>query len=174
MTLGRRGAIGAGIAGLLAGATYFALRPTDESRIRAKLARLAAAVRVTEADMQVNPIGRISHVSGAFEEIFEPDVRVSVPELGTLPSGRLELAQYVAGAPHFVRTFDVDFTRVTIKIDDAHASALVGATAKVKALDRDGRNEADERAVDFRFVKEGSDWIVTTVTVWPKGEAAPE
>ena len=165
----------AGGALLLLGGGYFLFRPSDESRIKAQLAKLAAAVRITEADMQTNPIGRLAHVSDAFEPLVEPDVRVSVPELTSLESGRRGVVQLVTAAPHYVKTFEVDFKRVEIKLDEGHTSALVGATASAKALDRDGKTRVDERAVDFRFVKESSgDWVITTLTVWPKGEAAPE
>jgi hypothetical protein len=169
--LDRRAAIGVGLAAVLGVGGYYAFRPTDESRIRKQLSKLAAAVRVTEADMQANPIGRLAHVSGELEELFDPDVRVSVSELTSLHSGRRELAEIVTAAPRSVRTFEVDFSGVTVKIDDAGASAAVGAVAEVTALDRDGRTRKDRRAVDFRFVKDGSAWIITTVSVWPPGES---
>ena len=150
---------------------YVAFRPTDEWRIRDKLAKLAAAVRVTEADVQANPIGRLAHVSGLFEPLFEPDVRVSIPELRSLESGRSELAQAVTAAPRFLRTFDVDFSDITVKLDEAGASAEVGARASVKALDRDGETRRDERAVNFHFVKKSGESIITTVSVWSKEDA---
>ncbi len=162
------------VAAVLAVGAYLGLRPTDESRIRSKLDALAVAVHITEADMQTNPIGRLAHVSGAFEPLFDRDVRVSIPELTTLGSGRRELAELVTAAPRYARTFDVDFESVTVKIDDAQTSALVGATANVKALDRENRNRNDKRAVDFRFAKTDGEWIITTVTVWPKSDAAPQ
>jgi hypothetical protein len=146
------------------------LRPSDESRIRKQLSKLAAAVRITEADVQANPIGRLAHVSGQFEDLFDPDVRVSISEVTSLHSGRRELAEIVTAAPRSVRTFDVDFTHVTVKIDDTGASAAVGASAQISSKDRDGQTQKDERAVDFRFVKNGSAWTITTVTVWPQGD----
>jgi len=172
VTLDRRAVIGAGLALVLGVVAYFALQPTDESRIRAKLSRLAKAAEVTEDDMQKNPIGRLAHASGEFEHLFDPDVRVSIPDIPTPLAGRADLARLVAGAPSFVRTFDVDFSDVTIKLDDAHASALVGVTATAKALDRDNRKRKDRRGVDFRFAKEDGDWLITTLTVWPQGEGA--
>jgi hypothetical protein len=172
-TIDRRTVIGLAVAVAVGALGYVVLRPTDESRIRKQLSKLAAAVRVTEADMQTNPIGRLAHVSGELEELFDPDVRVSVPDLASLHSGRRELAELVTAAPHQVRTFEVDFASVTVKIDDAGASAAVGAVARARALDRDGRARTDRRAVDFRFVKQGSDWIITTVSVWPQEDAAP-
>ena len=173
MNVPRRALIALPIALVVGAGAWYALRPTDESRIRAKLNDLAAAVRITDADMQTNPIGRLAHVSGAFEPLFDRDVRVSVPELTTLGAGRRELAQLVTGAPRYVRTFEVGFDSVTVKIDDAQTSALVGATANVRALDREGRTRNDKRAVDFRFAKPDGEWIITTLSVWPTSDAAP-
>jgi hypothetical protein len=170
----RSALIGFPLATVLAVGAYFGLRPTDESRIRGKLGALADAVHITESDMQTNPIGRLAHVSGAFEPLFDRDVRVSIPELTTLSSGRRELAELVTTAPRYVRTFDVDFDSVTVKIDDTATGALVGATANVKALDRDNRTRNDKRAVDFRFAKQDGEWIITTLSVWPKSDAAPQ
>jgi hypothetical protein len=172
---GRRGAIFGAIAGLgvATAGMYVAFRPSDEARIRTQLSKLEVAVRVTEADLQKNPIGRLSHVSGAFEELFDPDVRVSVPELPSLHSGRRELAELVAGAPQFVRTFDADFGSVTVKMDESGESAAVGVVADVKLLDRDARRSEDKRAVDFRFAKQKGEWIITTVSVWSTDDARP-
>jgi hypothetical protein len=172
VTLDRRGALGAALALALAVAGYFALRPTDESLIRGKLSRLAKAVKITEADMQKNPIGLLGHATGEFEHLFEPDVRVSIPDIPTPLSTRADLCRLWAGAPSHVRTFDVDFSDVTIKLDDAHASALVGVTASVTARDRDDRRRSDRRGVDLRFAKDDGDWLITTLTVWPPAEGA--
>ena len=174
IALDRRAALVVAAAAALGAGAYFAFRPTDESRIRQQLAKLAAAVHVTDADVQTSAIGRLAHVSGLFEGLFDPDVRVSVPELGSIPPGRRALAEVMTGAPRFVRTLDVDFGSITVKLDDAGASAEVGATADVAALDREGTARKDKRAVDFRFVKQGGEWLIATVTVWTKEDARPE
>ncbi len=173
MKVDRRAAIGIGVAAAIGVGGYFAFGPSDEARIRAQLTKLAAAVRVTEADLQTNPIGRLAHVSGAFEKLFDPDVRVSVPELTSLGSGRQELIQLVAAAPRYVRTFEVDFENVTVKMDETRESAAVGAIARVKALDRERRAQDGKRAVDLRFAKRDGAWIITTVTVWAREDGAP-
>jgi len=174
MNVPRRALLGVALALVLGVGAYVALRPSDDSQIRGKLKQLAVAVRITEADMQANPIGRLSHVIGALEPVLDRDVRVSVPELTTLASGRRELAELVTAAPRYVRTFDVEFDSVTVKIDDVGTSALVGVTAEVKALDRDDRSRNDRRAVDFRFAKQDGDWVITTLSVWPKSDATPQ
>jgi hypothetical protein len=156
---------------------YFVLRPTDESRIRAQLARLGAAVRITDADAQANPMARLAHVSGQLDGLFEPDARVTIPELTELTSGhatRSELAELVAGAPRYVRTFEVAFTSVTIKMDAGHTTAFVQATANVKADERDGGRSEDRRAVDFHFVGKDGAWVIRTLSVWTKEDATPQ
>jgi hypothetical protein len=170
----RRVAIGVVVAAALGVGGYFVFRPTDESQIRAALAKLVAAVQIKEADAQANPIGRLAHLSGVFETLFEPDVRVNIPELTPLQSGRTELVQMVVAAPRFVRTLEVDLGGVTVKLDEAAASAEVGAVADVKAVDRDGTARRDKRAVDFHFIKKDGSWIITTLSVWSKADAAPE
>ena len=152
---------------------YFVWRPTDESRIRSQLARLAAAVRVTEADGQGNPLTRLARVNGELEALFEPDARVTIPELTSGHADRRELAQLVAGAPGYVRSFDVDFTSVTLKMDPGHTTAFVGVTAKVKAVERDGTVSQDRRAVDLHFVVKDGAWVIRTLTVWTKEDASP-
>jgi hypothetical protein len=171
VTLSRRALGGVAAAVAVAVLVWFALRPSDESRIRAKLKALSAAVQVKAADMQVNPIGRMAHVSGAFESLFEPDVRVSVPDVPQLGNGRQALVTAMVAAPSYVRTLDVDFDDVNVTIDPSATSAAVGATASVRLLDRDGRSRAGKRAVDFRFVKIDGDWLITTATVWAKDDA---
>lgn len=153
---------------------YFLLRPTDESRIRAQLTRLAAAVRVTDEDAQAHPIGRMAHVNAELAKVFEADVRASIPEALPHDADREELVELVVGAPRFLRAFDVDFTNVTIKLDDTRTTALVGATADVKLGERDGSPSRERRAVDFRFVRKDGEWLVRTLTVWSKGEAEAE
>jgi hypothetical protein len=72
-----------------------------------------------------------------------------------------------------VRSFDVDFGSVTLKLDADHTTAFVGATATVKAVERDGAVDEDRRAVDLHFVNEGGAWVIRSLSVWPKEDAAP-
>jgi len=163
-----------GVAIGLGAALYFALRPSDESRIKGQLAKLAALVHVTEDDAQTNPIGRLAHVNDALSHLVDRDVRVSVPELPSIGPGRAAMGQMITSEPRFVRTLDVDFSHVDIKLDEPHTSALVGLTARVKAKETSGQARDDERAVDLRFAKQDGEWLMTTITVWAPGDARPE
>jgi hypothetical protein len=156
----------------LAAAVYFAFfRPSDEDRIKSQLSKLSEAVEVKEGGG--NPVFRKAHLDDAFEKIFDEDVRVSIPDLSTMKSGRAGLVALALQASVWARSASVEFSRVEIKLDDARASAKVGATATVRAVRGGGRNERDERAVDFRFAKIDGLWKITSVTVWRKDESAP-
>jgi hypothetical protein len=162
------------VAVALAVGAYFVFRPTDEARIRAQLDRLAEVVRISDTDAQENPIARLARVDGGLKELFEPDVRLSIPEVTSVHSGRRELAELLVGAPRYVRSFEVSFTSVTVKLDEARTTALVGATAKVKLHEREGSPSQDARAVDLRFVQKDGRWVIRTLTVWSKEDARPE
>jgi hypothetical protein len=159
------------IALALGGILYVALRPSDEARIKEQIAKLASLVRVTEDDAQTNPIGRMAHVSDALGTLVDRDVRVNVPDLPSLGSGRQPLAELITSEPHFLRTLEADFAHVEIKLDEPHTSAMVGLTARVKSKEIGGSPREDERAVDLRFAKQDGAWIVTTITVWAPGDA---
>jgi hypothetical protein len=169
---GRRAFAGLALVALAAGG-YFWLRPTDESKIRAQLAKLAETVRVKESDGQANPVLRYSRINDAFTGLFEEDVRVSIPELTSLQAGRAPLVELATSAPRFVRMLDVDLGSITVKLDETATSAAVGATANLSAVERDGEKRSDRRAIDARFVKRDGAWIVATLTVWDKADARP-
>ena len=76
-------------------------------------------------------------------------------------------------APMAFRTAEVELASMTIKLDDAHTSAQVGARALLVATTREGERRSDRRAVDFRLAKTDGRWRITSVTVWPTSEAAP-
>jgi hypothetical protein len=170
--------VAAGIvgAGALALVCWVVTRPSDETRIRRQLDALAKVVHVTEADVLVNPLGRLAHVNDALSTLVDHDVRVTVPELPMLGAGRQEMGQAITGAPRYVSELDVDFKNVSIKFDEPHMTALVGATADIHAKEHGGptgRVRDDARAVDLRFAKADDTWIITTITVWAKDDAPP-
>jgi hypothetical protein len=166
----RNAGIAGAVAALVAG-IWFATRPGDEARIREQLEKLSRVVHITDDDMQTNALGRLAHVNDALKSLVDHDVRVSVPEVPQIGSGRQELAQLITGAPRYLTTFDVDFKSVTIKLDDARVTAAVGATGDVSAHERGGRVRDDQRAIDFRFAKQDGAWIITTITVWAPDDA---
>jgi hypothetical protein len=169
----RKWHVAAGAAILVAITVYFAFfRPSDEDRIRSQLSRLAEAVEVTEGGS--NPILRKARLDDAFGKVFDEDVRVSIPELSTLKSGRGGLVALAMQASVWARSAHLEFSHIEIKLDDARASAKVGAKADVRVVDGHGSTRRDDRAVDFRFAKADGDWKITSVTVWRKDEARPE
>lgn len=156
---------------LLAGvAIVFTLsRHSDEDLIRGQLSRLAKAVRVTAGPGESNPLLRVARLRSEFREIFEADVRVTIPELPmALPTEPVALADSAAQLTVIYRAFDVDFSDVQIKLDDARLTAQVQATANVAATSRDGLSR-DTRPVDFLLRKVDGTWRVSSINVSAKG-----
>jgi hypothetical protein len=158
---------------VLAGVVYFAVfRASDEEKIRAQLAKLSESVEVKEGGS--NPVFRKARLDADFEKIFDEDVRVSIPDLSSTKPGRANLVALAMQASVWARSASVELSKIEVKLDDAHQSAKVGATATVRAVSGSGRNERDERAVDFRFAKIDGTWKITSLTVWRKDEARPD
>jgi SnoaL-like domain len=155
--------VGLGVALLaLALGAWLVLRPRgDEAEIRAALARLASTVTVTEGDR--NPVLRGRRIDRDFADLFDQDVRVTIPELPYVPSGRAELAATAADLPTVWSRAEASFGAVTIKLDDVHASATVEGTATL--VTSDGR---ETRAVSLLLRKVDGRWRIFSVTVWPK------
>jgi ketosteroid isomerase-like protein len=153
---------------------YFAFfSQSDEQKIRAVLGRLSKAIGVSEGD--TNPIlrGARARVHSELVETFPPDVHVSVPELPQIHRGRSELEGAVTRAALVYRTAEVDLARLEIKLDDAHENAKVAVAATLRATRGDGEAKLTTRAVNFLVSKNDGKWRITSLTVWPEGEATP-
>jgi hypothetical protein len=156
----------------IAAALYFVFfRSSDEERIKDQLARLAKTVSVSEE--QKNPITRAAHLRSELAEIFEKDVRASIPELGSARVGRDALVELALTSSAMVRTVRVEITNVEIKIDDASKSAHVKATARLRGTMSDGQDKRDERALDLQLTRREGDWRIASLTVWSKDDASP-
>jgi hypothetical protein len=141
-------------------------RSSDEEKIRAQLTRLAAALHMSEG---ANPVLRVANLRSEFSGIFDESPHVSVPELTMpLPDDRRGLADAAAQLTSFVQRVDVDFEGTEIKLDDAHTSAKVDATATLST--DDGRARRTTRAVTFLMWKRGDAWRISSVHVWPADE----
>jgi phosphoribosylformylglycinamidine synthase len=155
---------------LVVGTTVLYLRRgTDDDKIRAQLARLAAVLHTTDA--QANPIFRIPRLRSEFDEIFDDTFHASIPELPSeLPRDRRGLADVAAQVTATHPNLDVDFRDVEIKLDDAHTTAQVASTVTVTADSGGGRTHTT-RPVSLLFYKRDGTWRITSVTVWaPRGD----
>jgi hypothetical protein len=153
------------VVGLLSAmAFFFARRQSDDDQLQAQLARLAAAVHVSEGS---NPIVRVAHVRSEFSEIFDEPVHASVADIpATLPTTRRELADTAVGLTSYFRTLDASFSEIEIKIDGSKTIAQVAATARLTATG--GSSVRATRPVNLLFYKKDGAWRITSVTVWPK------
>ncbi len=164
--------ISGAVAAAAAIAIYFAFFSTsDEQKIKNVLAHLAKAVRVTEEGK--NPILRAARVHSDFVDVFQEQVVVHIPEMPAMKQGRAELEGTATQASFLFRTADVELGTVDVKVDDAHTSAKASATATLRATRRDGSPEQGPRAVNFLLRKDDGVWRITSLTVWPDGEALP-
>jgi hypothetical protein len=152
------------------GAYVWGSRTDDEGKIRADLARLAAAIHVAGGDSSPNPLLRGMKMRTDFDAIFQEDVRVNIPELtSALPTKRVELADSATQWTMLYRSLDVDFSDIVVKFDDTKRTAHVALTATLTAKERDGQLGREKRAVNVLFYKTDDPWRIAAVTVWEKG-----
>src|SRR5947209_1477386 len=110
---------------VLAVVAWLVFSPTEEQRIKAQLVRLATAVRLTADD--TNAITRGARIRSELEAVLDPNVRLSIPEVTSLRSGRQELATTATAASAYLRTFEVTLDELEIKLDEPKTSAKVAA-----------------------------------------------
>jgi hypothetical protein len=147
------------------GVYFLFFRPSDEQRIRDAIARALGAVTLTADDD--NPITRLGRIKGVFKDVVDKDVRVNVPDVPQLHAGRDELAVAAAQMNSWFRTAEISVGSMEIKLDDAHRSAQVRATATLDGASRDGRRRHEEREVTMLVTNAESTWRIATITVWP-------
>jgi len=134
---------------------------SQEERIRAVLVRFAESISLA-AD-QTNPIARAAQVNGAFKDIVDEQVRVSVPELSALRPGRAGLAEAAIATGALFRSAQVDFSELAYEIGEV--AARVSCVGHLVAVDRGGEPRRDQRSVHFELVKQDGDWWISAIVV---------
>jgi hypothetical protein len=138
---------------------------SDEERIRARLEQLEESVALhSEAQ---NVAVRSLQLRGGFSEIFEPDVRARIPELGSGRHSRDELVALAAQSSSYFQNLDLQFEDLEIRVDDTSRRASVDSVAVLTATRR-GQAEPrrDERSVHFDFFNhEEHGWRIAAVRV---------
>lgn len=137
----------------------------DEEAIANKLAKLAEAIAVTEPE---NPVMRLTRLRREFEEIFEEDARVSIPEIRQSARGRKELAELGSRATVLYRTLTINFTGQDTVVDPQRRTARTTVTAKLEGSRGANDLRWDEREVRFDWSRESGDWLITNVWVKPE------
>jgi hypothetical protein len=162
------------VAGLLVGVALvgYALfaRPSDDEQIRDQLDRLAAAVSFAEGGS--TPL-RALHLRGEFAEIFTPQARAEVDEIGLRETGRDALVAAALQASSLARSLDVRFVSVRVTLAEDRGTARAIASAWVQAVRRGGDPDGGERAVGCHLVKtDGRVWQLTACRVFAPGDSA--
>jgi hypothetical protein len=134
---------------------------TPEERIREQLERLSEVIRVGEE--QENPVVRAARLNGQFAELFDQNVHAQIPELSNPIDGRKELVQLAARSHFWVRTLEVDFSRLDIEAGDVSASA--SGPARLHGTRTNGEPETGERQVRFTLSRVDSEWKIDSVKV---------
>jgi hypothetical protein len=159
--------IGAALVAIATTIYFVFFAGSDQEKIRHVVERLAHAVEVKPDD--TNVLVRAARTKRALDELVDDDVRLSVPELGAR-QGKDGLVQLGAQASAAYSKVTVDTHNLVIKLDPSNTTAKVAGKATVRATTSMGEDRRDERAFDLLLRKDGRDWKVTSITVWPPGE----
>jgi hypothetical protein len=154
--------------GIFAYATLFGT--TDEELIRARLVALADAIEVKPSEQ--NLVLRGARIKDAFGGIFVKEVRIEIPELTELRSGRMELVQLAAQAMTMYRTATVDAAGLSIDLDKASLTAVASGKVTLHATRHSGDAQLDTRTVSIRFDKIDGQWLIVSVGVSAKDDEA--
>ncbi|KYG10651.1 hypothetical protein BE21_10760 [Sorangium cellulosum] len=152
--------------GAVLAAVALLLSPSDEDRIRDRLAQLADAVRIDDGER--NPLVRHGRVRKEFAEIFTKEASARVVEISDRLSGRDELAAAATQAAVVYQTADVSFGDTEIQVDRAGMTAEVTATATVTGAQHGQPARRDELPVALRLEKVDGDWKIVSATVHPR------
>lgn len=140
------------------------LRDSDETRIRAAVAALAAAVEKTGADE-----GALRTLSKRddFVRLLDDTVRIDVRETGWSGARpRAEAADRLFAARQSARTLRVRFDDLAVTVDSGGSSARISCDASVAADSTWGSGE-EVREIRARLVKKDGRWLFSSATVVP-------
>jgi hypothetical protein len=141
-------------------------RKTPEERIREQLERLSTVINVGEEPE--NAVVRAARLNGQFADLFDENVSAQIPELSNPLRGRKELVQLAARANVWVRTLEVDFSRLDIEAGQVNASA--SGPAVLSGTRINGEPETGERQVKFTLTLDDSEWKIDSVKVERKSD----
>jgi len=138
---------------------------TDEELIRERLDELEAAI-VVEGESG-NLAVEALQTKGTFSNLFEPEVRAHIPELGSTRQGRDELAGVATRSRRYFKRLDVEFNDIHVQIDGTQRNARVDTRAELTAVQRaEPGLRREVRQVQFGFFKhEDHGWRINAVDV---------
>lgn len=142
------------------------LSPSEEDRIRERLAQLEDAVRIDDGER--NPLVRHGRVRKEFAEIFTKEASARIVEIDDRLSGRDDLTAAATQAAIVYQTADVRFDGTDIQVDPAGMTAEVTATATVTGARHGQPVRRDELPVALRMEKVEGDWKIVSATVHPR------
>jgi hypothetical protein len=153
---------------LVAYALFFV--KSDEERIRERLVELAASVEVK--DRREMPLIRAARVRKSFATLFSKDVRLAIPEVGTVDRGREPLVELAVSAQSEFSSVALDLDGLSIRLDESKEHGLAVGTAKLSGTREDGVVSRDTRTVSLRLDRQEDEWRIVDVSVSPASDAA--
>ncbi len=136
----------------------------EEERIRQRLHQLEDSVAVDGAE---NPVLRAARLRKELGELVTHDVRIAIPELDGVDSGRNQLVELAAAAPQQFKSARIDLEALRIRLDDPKEHAVAVGDAKLAGTRQDGEREQSFRTVSLRLDKLNGEWRIVDVSVSP-------
>jgi ketosteroid isomerase-like protein len=143
----------------VAGVIWIRGASSPEKEIRSHLAELQELVSFRAADGNLAVLAKLQRLGA----LFAPDAEVHVDTPGaprTTLTGREHIMQAAGGAQRSVRELDVEFTDVTVMLEEDGRSALVDAVGKARG--RSGERDWIQQ-LRFRFIHTEGDWLILRV-----------
>ncbi len=135
----------------------------EEARIRSQLDALEDAVEVSAGGE--NLVLRAARIKKAFKGLFVKNVKVRIPELSNIRSGRSPLAKLAIGAPRVFEVAHLDLSELTITLDEGEKGALAFGAALLSGARHSNDFGERQRTVSLRFDKIDGAWLIVSVSV---------
>lgn len=135
------------------------LFPSPEKVILKKIARLAATATISAQDSNLTRAGKAANLVGFFTT--DAEIVLDAPELGNRTlSGREEIRETALGGFASVKTLNVQFLDVTVRLGAGKQTAEVNCTAKVNAGDS---KDYGVQELHFQLKKVDGNWLIARV-----------
>lgn len=151
----------AGVAGLV-----WWMFPSDESRVRARLAELAQAVTIPPSEPDLARLSRLARLGRLLGE--DAAVDFGAP-LGVV-TGRSDLQGLAAQVVPQPGGLLIELRDVSVVIAGDRRRAGVTAVAVASEREADGRDAMETRDVRMELVRTNGEWLLSRATIGPPAD----
>jgi ketosteroid isomerase-like protein len=139
------------------------LFPSEESRVRARLAELAQAATIPPSEPDLARVSRIARLGGFLAEDAAVDFGAQVGVV----TGRAALQGLAAQIAPLTGGLRVELRDVTVAIAGDRRTAAITARAVAAERAPDGRDITEARDVRMELVRTGREWMLSRATIAP-------